>query len=95
TGRTRPHTAPAPGAPGAPGQRGVAWVRASDLLTQGAGRVAGLGIDLESALVRHARNVPTSAGRAIRDRTRRLAPLSEFGRAPETPAFNRHGLGRR
>jgi hypothetical protein len=74
---------------------GIVWVRASDLLSTGTGRIAGRGIDFEAELTRRMRRTPATTRRAIRERADRLPPLSEFGRSREYPPFSRYGLGRR
>ncbi|WP_157009121.1 hypothetical protein [Agromyces laixinhei] len=82
--------------PRRPGQRpGIVWVRASDLLSTGTGRIAGRGLDLEADLVRRLRRAPATTRRAIRERAAKLPPLSEFGRSPEQLQFARAGMGRR
>jgi hypothetical protein len=77
-----------------PSHPGVVWVRASDLLSTGTGRMAGRGIDFEADLARRIRRTPATTGRAIRDRAGGLPPLSEFGQLSEHPPFSRNGLGR-
>ena len=72
----------------------VTWIRAADLLTLGAGRIAGRGIDLQANAVRQVRRAPVTAARAVRARASRLAPLSEFGAVGERPQIDRNGLGR-
>ncbi|WP_157001159.1 hypothetical protein [Agromyces laixinhei] len=82
--------------PSRPGQRpGIVWVRASDLLSTGSGRIAGRGLDLEADLARRLRRAPATTRRAIRERAAKLPPLSEFGRSPEHLQFARSGMGRR
>ncbi|MBB5640982.1 hypothetical protein [Cryobacterium roopkundense] len=73
---------------------GLDWVRASDLLSIGTGRIAGRGLDFETELARRLRRGPSNARRAMRERADRLPPLSEFGQSPERPPMSRHGLGR-
>ncbi|MRG58793.1 hypothetical protein GE115_02735 [Agromyces sp. CFH 90414] len=78
------------------GQRpGITWVRASDLLNAGSGRIAGRSFDLETELARRLRRAPATTRRAIRERAAKLPPLSEFGRSPEHAHFSRPGMGRR
>jgi len=77
------------------GPPGIVWVRASDLLSTGTGRIAGRGIDFEAELARRMRRSPTTTRRAIRERADRLPPLSEFGRSIEHPPLTRGELGRR
>ncbi len=74
---------------------GIVWVRATDLLSTGTGRIAGRGIDFEANLARRMRRTPATTRRAIRERADRLPPLSEFGQSRENPPFSRYGLGRR
>lgn len=74
---------------------GIVWVRATDLLSTGTGRIAGRGIDLEASLARRVRLAAATSRRAIRERADRLPPLSEFGQSSEHPQFSRYGLGRR
>ncbi|TFB88238.1 hypothetical protein E3O44_06080 [Cryobacterium algoricola] len=73
---------------------GIVWVRASDLLNSGSGRIAGRGIDFEAELSRRMRRTPATTRRAIRERADRLPPLSEFGSVGDHPQFSRYGLGR-
>ncbi|MEV1130524.1 hypothetical protein [Agromyces sp. NPDC049794] len=80
---------------GAPEQPGIIWVRASDLLNSGSGRVAGRGLDFEAELARRMRRSAATTRRAIRDRADRLPPLSAFGRSQAHPTFIRRDLGRR
>ncbi len=59
--------------------RGVEWVRATDLLTRGSGKVAGVGIEWTSTVVvASRRRVGAGLGRVAR--ARRLPPVSAFGR---------------
>ncbi|WP_159599075.1 hypothetical protein [Agromyces humi] len=82
--------------PSGPQQRpGIVWVRASDLLSSGTGRIAGRGLDLEADLARRLRRAPATTRRAIRERAAKLPPLSEFGRSPQHLQFARPGMGRR
>ena len=75
------------------GDPGIAWVRASDLLYSGSGRIAGRGLDLETVLSRRVRQTPAVTRRAIRERADRLPPLSEFGVSNARPQFTRSGPG--
>jgi len=75
------------------GEPGIAWVRASDLLYSGSGRIAGRGLDLETVLSRRVRQAPAVTRRAIRERADRLPPLSEFGVSNARPQFSRSGPG--
>jgi len=70
------------------------WIRAADLLSLGAGRIAGRGIDLQANVVRQVRRAPATASRAIRARAARLAPLSEFGAVRDRAQIGRDGFGR-
>ena len=72
----------------------VVWVRASDLLNTGAGRIAGRGIDFEAELARRMRRTPATTRRAIRERADSLPPLSEFGPLTEHLPVPRFGFGR-
>lgn len=80
---------------GASEQPGIIWVRASDLLNSGSGRVAGRGLDLEAEVARRMRRSAATTRRAILDRADRLPPLSVFGRSQAHPTFIRRDLGRR
>jgi hypothetical protein len=73
----------------------IVWVRASDLLSTGTGRIAGRGIDLEADLSRRMRRSPAIARRAIRERADRLPPLAEFGRPGGNPPSFWYRLTRR
>jgi hypothetical protein len=72
----------------------IVWVRASDLLSSGTGRIAGRGLNLETELARRARRTPAATRRAIRERADRLPPLSAFGQRRNHPPITRDGLGR-
>lgn len=73
----------------------IVWIRASDLLSTGTGRIAGRGIDLEADLSRRMRRSPAIARRAIRERADRLPPLTEFGRSIGNPPLFWYRLLRR
>jgi hypothetical protein len=73
----------------------VTWVRASDLLSSGTGRMAARGIDFEAELARRMRRTPATTRRAIRDRASKLPPLSEFGQRNDQSQVSRPELGRR
>jgi hypothetical protein len=75
------------------GEASIAWVRASDLLYSGSGRVAGRGLDFETFLARRVRQTPAVTRRAIRERADRLPPLSEFGASSSRSSFTRFGPG--
>ena len=73
---------------------GIVWVRASDLLSSGTGRIAGRGLNLETELARRARRIPAATRRAIRGGTHRLPPLSAFGLRSGHAPIRLNGLGR-
>jgi len=83
--------------------RGVAWVRPSELMSQAGGRVAGRGIDFHAELALRARRLPGETVRATRHsarvlsrRARRLPPVSAFGRSGQpSSATSRSGIGLR
>jgi len=60
---------------------GVAWVRVSELIGSGTGRIAGRGIDFEAELARRLRHPADVTRRAIRNRSSSLPPLDAFGRS--------------
>lgn len=82
---------------------GVEWVRPSDLLASRTAKIAGRGIDFHAELARRARRLPGETYRATRngvrpmsDRARRLPPVGEFGRNPQSPqGATRSGVGLR
>jgi hypothetical protein len=76
--------------------RGVEWVRASDLITRGTGRVAGAGIRFHQEVGVQTRRGLASGVSAVSRRARELPPVSAFGRrnAPATAA-TRSGVGMR
>ena len=73
---------------------GIVWVRASDLLSSGSGRIAGRGLNLDAELARRVRRTPAATRRAIRERADRLPPLSAFGQRSDHAPIRRDGLGR-
>jgi hypothetical protein len=76
--------------------RGVEWVRASDLLSRGAGRMAGAGIRFHQAAGTQTRQGLASAVRAVSRRVRELPQVSAFGRRSATSsAATRSGVGMR
>jgi hypothetical protein len=76
--------------------RGVEWVRASDLLSRGTGRIAWTGIRFNQAAGAHARRGLASGARAVSRRVRELPPVSAFGRrAGAVSAASRSGVGMR
>lgn len=73
----------------------IVWVRASDLLSTGTGRIAGRGLDLEADLSRRLRRRLATARRAVRERVDRLPPLAEFRRPGGSPPSFWYRLSRR
>ncbi len=69
--------------------RGVEWVRPTDLAARGSARVAGAGINFQSELRRRTHEATLARVRGIGEHTRRLPPLSAFGRGAA-----RSGTGR-
>jgi hypothetical protein len=59
-----PSVPPTPDAPAPTAERGVAWVRPSELPTLIGSKWAARGIDLQGALVRRSRRAPGKAARA-------------------------------
>ena len=77
----------------------IVWMRPTELVPAVTGRVAGLGIDLESSIARRARALPTqgvaATRRAIRDRALDLPPVTAFGTSRHAHgAVRRSGIGR-
>ena len=62
-----------------PAERGVTWMRISDAVASGSGKIAGRGLNLEVDLARRIHRQPAVTRHAIRKRTHLLPPLSEFG----------------
>ena len=54
--------------PGSRVGRGIAWVRPTDLIASSTARIAGRGINFQTALAHRARRAPGRAFRATRDR---------------------------
>lgn len=75
-------------------RQSVTWMRISDAVAASSGRVAGRGLDLESAIARRIRNVPATTRRAVSDRSHRLPPLSAFGGSIRRDALHRDGVDR-
>ncbi len=80
-------------------RRAVIWVRPTELIPTTTGRVVGRGIDFQAELARRTRALPVRAAAAtrhgIRERTRRLAPLSAFGNSGlHHPSLGRDAIGR-
>jgi hypothetical protein len=82
------------GAPVVGGRRGIAWVRAGDLLTRGGTRLAGRGAAGQEAAVRRARAAaarlnPVSRRGIARRSAGSLPPPSAFGRLQPDPGSGR------
>ena len=76
--------------------RGVEWVRASDLLSRGTGRIAWTGIRLHQAAGTRTRRGLAASAKAVSRRVRELPPVSAFGRrAASVSAASRSGVGMR
>jgi hypothetical protein len=76
--------------------RGVEWVRASDLLSRGTGRMAGAGIRFNQAAGARTRRGLAAGARAVSRRVRELPPVSAFGRRTSASwAATRSGVGMR
>lgn len=76
--------------------RGIEWVRASDLITRGTGRVAGAGIRFHQTVGTQARRGLASGVSAVSRRARELPPVSAFGRrSAQATAATRSGVGMR
>ena len=73
--------------------RGVEWVRPTDLMARGSARVAGAGINFQSELRRRAHEATRASVRGIAEHTRRLPPLSAFGRGPTRSGSSRNPIG--
>jgi hypothetical protein len=76
--------------------RGVEWVRASDLLSRGTGRMAWTGIRLHQTAGTRTRHGLAVGAKAVSKRVRELPPVSAFGRRTATvSAATRSGVGMR
>jgi hypothetical protein len=74
--------------------RGIEWVRASDLITRGTSRVAGVGIRFHQTGGVQTRRGLASGVSAVSRRARGLPPVSAFGRRSTTPmGSSRFGVG--
>lgn len=73
--------------------RGVEWVRPTDLMARGSARVAGAGINFQSELRRRAHEATRTSVHGITEHTRRLPPLSAFGRGTPRPGAGRAPIG--
>lgn len=62
--------------------RGVDWVRPSDLLARGTGRVARSAIDFQAHLAEQARSGLRAGASRLGERARRLPPVTAFGPGP-------------
>ena len=74
--------------------RGVEWVRPTDLMARHSANVAGRGLDFQAELARRTRTPLRIGMQAVRDRARRLPPISAFGRstAPQAQQVSRSGV---
>ncbi|MCI1788045.1 MAG: hypothetical protein LKI58_08270 [Actinomyces sp.] len=76
--------------------RGVEWVRASDLLSRGTGRMAWTGIRFNQAAGARTRHGLATSAKAVSRRVRELPPVTAFGRrASASSAATRSGVGMR
>ncbi|WP_286689348.1 MULTISPECIES: hypothetical protein [unclassified Aeromicrobium] len=76
--------------------RGVDWVRPTDLIAQGGGRLSRRGIDRTADMNRHVRAPIEKGARWVAERAKRLPPLSAFGRRGGTEQGpRRSGVGMR
>lgn len=76
--------------------RGVDWVRPTDLIAQGGGRLSRRGIDRTADMNRHVRAPIEKGARWVADRAKRLPPLSAFGhRGGAEQGPRRSGVGMR
>lgn len=73
--------------------RGVEWVRPTDLLARHSARVAGNGIDFQSATAYRARQAALQRARSLADRAKRLPPLWAFGRSSSPRPSSRSAIG--
>lgn len=95
-----PGNASANGAAEATAQRGVVWMRPSELMRTATARAAGRGIDVHAELTRRARarmrQAVAPSRRAISERARRLPPVTAFGiRSTARAGATRSGIGLR
>lgn len=76
--------------------RGVDWVRPTDLIAQGGGRLSRRGIDRTADMNRHVRAPIEKGARWVAERAKRLPPLSAFGhRGGTEQGPRRSGVGMR
>lgn len=73
--------------------RGVDWVRPTDLMARSGSRVAGAGIDFQADMARRSRHAAATSARTVAARTRRLPPVSAFGRGHSTQPMTRDSVG--
>lgn len=73
--------------------RGLEWLRPTDLLARHSARVAGNGIDFQSATAYRARQAALRRARSLADRAKRLPPLSAFGRSSSPRPSSRSAIG--
>lgn len=74
--------------------RGVTWMRISDAVASGSGRVAGRGLSLGIDVARRIRHPVAVTRHAIRERSHRLPPISEFGGNRRPRSIRRDALNR-
>ena len=72
--------------PGSRVGRGIAWVRPTDLIASSTARIAGRGINFQTALAHRARRAPGHAYRATRDHARDIRDRRAERAAPAGPA---------
>jgi hypothetical protein len=75
--------------------RGVDWVRPTDLIARGSGTLSRRSIDRTAEMNRHVRAPIEKGARLVAERTRRLPPLSAFGRRGAEQGPRRSGVGMR
>ncbi len=79
-------------------QRGIVWMRPTELIPHTTAHAAGRGIDFQAELARRTRSLPAhtaaASRRAISARTSALPPLASFGApAPRQDAIQRNEPG--
>lgn len=76
--------------------RGVEWVRPTDLMARHTANVAGRGLDFQAELTRRTRAPLRIGMQTVKDRARRLPPITAFGRrtvTASTPVRSGVGVG--
>lgn len=73
--------------------RGVDWVRPTDLIARGAGRISRAGIDFETGLAQRARAGLGTGAQHVAERTRHLPPLQAFGHGASHDGASRSAIG--